>query len=734
MLKQLNIDYKSFFHGIGNSYSQIFFSNNKIFAIILVAVTFFDLYSGISGLLAVVSTNVLASIMGFRLENIKSGLYGFNSLLVGLALGVFYQPGFEYFLVLIFASAFTLFITIALEGVIGKYGLPYLSIPFLLVVWIIILASRTFETFEISERGVFALNEMYAIGGPNMVKIYEWFSDLDLPKALNIYFRSLGAIFFQYHLFTGIIIAIGLLIYSRISFVLSLIGFFSAYYFYQLVGADISELNYSYIGFNFILTAIAIGGFFIVPSWNSYLWVILLTPLISFTISSTNALFSIFQLSIYSLPFNLIVLLFLYILKFRERKYKSPELVLVQQFSPERNVYNRMNLRERFDDNAWVPVSLPFWGEWTVTQGYDGQHTHKEDWKHALDFEIKDEDGILYKGAGKELSDYYCFNKPILAPADGWIETIQDGIDDNKIGEVNLKQNWGNTIIIKHAEKLYSKISHLKKDVFKVSKGDFVRKGDILGYCGNSGRSPIPHIHFQMQNDPFIGSKTIEYPLAYYLSSAKNTINLKSYSIPDEGDLISNVSSIPLLSKALKFVPGQKLKFEVEDKDSGAREIVKWEVKADLYKNTFIESINTGAKAYFKVDEGILYFINFKGNRKSLLFNLYLGLYKSVFGFYQGLEINDNLPVNTFKAGFLSLIQDFVSPFTKIMSVNFKLSYSNYVEDFSNSRIKLNAKITTSFGNKIHPGKDIEFLFEKEKIHTISIKSETQNIEARWVR
>ncbi|MCK7534439.1 MAG: urea transporter [Marinilabiliales bacterium] len=123
------------------------------------------------------------------------------------------------------------------------------------------------------------MNEMYMLGG------YDHGQDLRVVQPVStcrsrssIYFRSLGAIFFQYHLFPGLLIAIGLLIYSRIAFTLSLLGFYAAYAFYQLVGADMTTLSYSYIGFNFILTAIAIGGFFIIPSWYSFLWVILLTP------------------------------------------------------------------------------------------------------------------------------------------------------------------------------------------------------------------------------------------------------------------------------------------------------------------------------------------------------------------------------------------------------------------------------------------------------------------------
>ena len=98
---------------------------------------------------------------------------------------------------------------------------------------------------------------------------------------MRIYFISLGAILFQYNLLSGIILSVGLLLFSRISFSLSLIGFYTAFLFYEVIGANISELSYSYIGFNYILTSIAVGGFFIIPSRRSYLWVILLIPIVA---------------------------------------------------------------------------------------------------------------------------------------------------------------------------------------------------------------------------------------------------------------------------------------------------------------------------------------------------------------------------------------------------------------------------------------------------------------------
>jgi urea transporter len=731
MLNRLKSIFPQFIDSVLNSYTQVFFSNNTVFAFILLAVSFIDLNAGISGLLAVIISNFVAYLMGFNQFNIKAGYYGFNTLLVGLGLGIYYQFNFEFLLILLFASILTLFITIMLEGIIGKYGLPYLSISFLFGIWMVTLASREFTALEISERGIFVTNELYGIGGPALVDIYNWFSNLNLHESIILYFKSLGAIFFQYHVFAGIVIAIGLLIYSRISFLLSLLGFFSAYLFYQFVGGNLYELSYSYIGFNFILTSIAIGGFFIIPSKHSFLWVILLTPLISITITSSMAIMNLFQLSIFSLPFNLIVIMFLYILKFRERFFLKPEIVVQQQFSPEKNLYSTLNNKERFLNFKYLPISLPFWGKWEVTQGHNGEITHQDSWAHALDFEITDEEGNSFKDLGIVKEDYFCYNKPLISPYDGWVEEIMDGIDDNEIGDINLDQNWGNTIVIKHSDSLFSKISHIKKESFKVKKGDFVKKGDIIAKCGNTGRSPQPHVHFQLQSTPFIGSETLDYPIGHYIETKDQKFELRSYSIPAKGDIISNIEKNQNLYHAFHFVPGQKLKFEYVNPENANTDFEVWEVHTDLYKNTYLHCTKTNSKAWFKNDGSIHYFTHFEGNKNTLLYYFYLAAYKVICGYYKNLRITDTYPIHILNNRGLMFLQDFVAPFYIFMKSEYTIDYIKMEDNLSDSIISLHSEAIFRRGISTKRKLNFELTIESNRISRFEIQDRNKMIQVR---
>ncbi|MFO7669194.1 MAG: urea transporter [Bacteroidales bacterium] len=721
-------DIKLFLKAIPNSYGQVFFSDQRMFAVILLVVTFFDLYAGLFGLLSVLVTNLAGFLLGFDKKTISRGVFGFNSLLVGLGLGIYFEPGYHLLLIIIMGAILTLLISVTLQGVIGKYALPYLSIPFLISIWIMTLATREFESLGISERGIYTFNDLYTIGGDPLVRIYEWWNRLHLPRSLRVYFISLGAILFQFNLLSGILLSIGLLLFSRISFTLSLIGFYTAFLFYDLIGANISELSYSYIGFNYILTSIAVGGFFIIPSKRSYLWVVILIPIVAMITISLSKVFAIFSLPIYSLPFNMVVLLFLYALKFRMKPSISLSEVLIQHNSPEKNLYAFHNDVVRFRQHGKVHIRLPFLGSWSVSQAHEGEHTHRDEFRHAWDFVITDTENKQYTGSGDLLTDYYCYDKPILAPAGGTVEFIMDRIADNVVGEVNLKENWGNTVIIKHDDHLYSSLSHLKEGSVKVKEGDPIKEGDVIGRCGNSGRSPYPHLHFQVQETPYIGSVTMEYPISYYIRHSKAGFSLKSFEYPGLNDLVSNIETTELLYNAFHFIPGKRYLFDVMM--NGVRSQSSWEVNTDPYNNAFIKCDQSGAMAYFINDGSLFYFTHFSGEKNCLLYYFFMAAFQVQQGFYQDLTITDRYPLNLIYNQPLLGLQDVIAPFRIFLHSDFQCRYDWIDSDMAPSEIRLVSSARNSFAGKALRSFSFTLLIHQKGIHKLTVVSKNLHLEA----
>jgi murein DD-endopeptidase MepM/ murein hydrolase activator NlpD len=151
-----------------------------------------------------------------------------------------------------------------------------------------------------------------------------------------------------------------------------------------------------------------------------------------------------------------------------------------------------------------TPLILPFKGEWTVFWGGNTKelnyHVQSKAQKNAFDFVIKDEEGKSFKTDGKTNEDYYALGKEVIAPCDGDIVLVVDGIKDNKPGELNPMYAPGNSVILKTENNEYLFFAHFKQHTIKVKQGQKVKQGELLGLCGNSGNSSEPHIHFHIQN------------------------------------------------------------------------------------------------------------------------------------------------------------------------------------------------------------------------------------------
>ena len=716
-----------------NSYSVIFFFNNKLFALTLLAVSFFNFYAGLSGIIAVLIAVIIANFLGFDKEQLKKGLFSFNALLTGIGMGTFFDPGLVFFTLLALASLLTLILSVTLGGWLNKYGLPVLSIPFVITFWFIVLPSSQFENLGLTQRNIYWMNEMYSMGGNQLVQFFQSINSLPTHNLVDIYLRSMSSIIFQDNLITGSLIALALLINSRIGFSLSVIGFLSAYYFAHFTGSAEASITYYNIGANYIMVAIALGGFFVIPSRYSYLWTILLVPLTTLVLLFFSKLFGFIQLPVFSLPFSFVVILFVYFLQMRTKPNRF-FLTPVQYYSPEINLYTFNNNTDRNAHFQYFPIYLPFWGEWTVSQGQDDEEfTHRGDWGKAFDFVIKDDELKTFKTNGLLCEDFYCFNKPVLSPADGYVEEIYDHIDDNEIGEINTVDNWGNTIVIRHLSGLYTQMSHLKKGTFNVSKGDFVQRGDLLAHCGNSGRSPEPHLHIQVQTSPLLGSKTIDYPIAYFYQNNNSKPELLQFSRPTKGMIVSGVMDNFMLKNAFDIMPNSSLKYKYTS-ENGIELIEKWDAYTDAYNQKYLYCKETDSTAYY-VNNGLMfYFTAFYGNKKSLLYYFYLSAYKVFLGGTANLEISDVMSLNVVEHKKTNRwLHDFIAPFYSYMHVDYTSKVNENANSLDMNSLLLQSEIKVRNSRTIKQESRSTFTLNHNSISEFSYANAKTEIKATCV-
>jgi murein DD-endopeptidase MepM/ murein hydrolase activator NlpD len=397
-------------------------------------------------------------------------------------------------------------------------------------------------------------------------------------------------------------------------------------------------------------------------------------------------------------------------------------------------VYKFQNINERFSNIFPIKFQLPVMGKWFVSQGYQGNITHKGTYDKAIDFVIT-EDGTekTFQKDGIYLEDYYCYGKPVLAPAAGYISTIIDYIEDNQIRNVNLEKNWGNSIVIWHAEGVYSQLSHLKSESIKVQVGDYVKAGDIIALCGSSGRSPEPHLHYQVQQIANIGGSTLNYPFAYFIEHNHEKRSFKSYQVPSEKSVVENVLTNKMLSAAFYFIPGKKIKFK--SKTASQEEIIEsWEVFTDSFNRSYVYCYRTGSLAYFVNDGTVFYFTDFEGDKESLLFYFYLGCYNILLAYYQDLEIEDSIPSDVFHYKLLQPIQDLVAPFFTFVKANYHLQYCFIDDVFNSNRIELKSSIETHTQQKIWRETTFNILITDGKIASFTCTDRNKPIiTATWL-
>jgi hypothetical protein len=261
----------------------------------------------------------------------------------------------------------------------------------------------------------------------------------------------------------------------------------------------------------------------------------------------------------------------------------------------------------------------------------------------------------------------------------------------------------------------------LKPGSIKVKAGAQVKEGEIIAMCGNSGRSPYPHLHFQLQETPDIGSPTLLYPFSYYILKKSEEWGLCQFEIPETNNRISNIEINDLLHNAFNLVPGKKLSLETTINDEKVHD--EWEIKTDEYNNTFIKSHMHGSKIYFTNDGNLLYFKHFEGKRNTILYYFFIAAFKIQLGYYQDLALTDQFPVNLIFRRIILFFQDFLAPFRMFLLSTYRVKYDYIDNEMSPSKITLMSSATNSVFGKTIRNYSFSIEINEQGIHQFEVNT-----------
>ena len=143
----------------------------------------------------------------------------------------------------------------------------------------------------------------------------------------------------------------------------------------------------------------------------------------------------------------------------------------------------------------------------------NSHHRQTTSQEFGYDLCLIDKNDKLYTKKGIYNSDFPTFGKFVLAPANGQVVKVYDGMPDNpragQVPEISDARilKWGlehavagNLVVIKHKNNEYSFLAHFALNSIKVKVGQKVKAGDQIGKLGNSGNSLGPHLHYHLMD------------------------------------------------------------------------------------------------------------------------------------------------------------------------------------------------------------------------------------------
>jgi urea transporter len=617
-------------------YGQILFSRNPLVGALVASAIAITPKLLLLTLLAVAVAGLGSWLFGLGTQVVREGGPGCIAVLTALALALFAPGGGSPVVLVLLGAIFSVLFLASFTAMFSSLSLPTHALPFVASTWVVHLAAR-----------------LLPAGAPFSDFLAPWAflpgwvhaaSILDLPAVLA----------FQHGALAGVLILLGLAVHSRISLLLALLGAAVAVFTQRWLRSGLPpSLVDMTAAFNAMLAAMAIGGVWFVPQPSAIGLAAVAALMASVTSYALFAVLAPFGLPVISLPFVVTVLLLLTAARMRQHDRRPRSTIPSSR--PEQSLAAFLVHLRRFGNLPWLPFRLPFRGEWFVSQGHDGRHTHKGLWRHGLDFQGVAAGGRPFQGEGKELRDFTCYGLPVVAAGSGTVALVEDGIPDNRIGEINPQDNWGNAVVISHGPALFSVYAHLQPKSLRVKVGDVVTPGMEIGRCGNSGRSPTPHLHFQIQRSKHLGGPTIAFEFGDVILRRDDVWELGTHLVPDEGSTVRPVQREDSLARALTFVPGAT--YELQANPGHRQELA--QVEIDLRGRRYLRS--PLGKLYFDAYDSALVLTGYAGAPSSLLRFLLLSAARVPFDSAAELTWTDSLPRRLLLPGILRGIADLSS-------------------------------------------------------------------------
>ncbi|MFN4038647.1 MAG: M23 family metallopeptidase [Erythrobacter sp.] len=112
----------------------------------------------------------------------------------------------------------------------------------------------------------------------------------------------------------------------------------------------------------------------------------------------------------------------------------------------------------------------------------------------------------------------------LAAPTGTPVYATADGV----VSRADWYSTYGLYISLEHGASLQTRYAHLSR--LAVAAGDVVKKGDLIGYVGSTGRSTGPHLHYEVRVDGVAVN-----PIPYMMADERRFAAIESSELTGSG-------------------------------------------------------------------------------------------------------------------------------------------------------------------------------------------------------
>eukprot|EP00026_Physarum_polycephalum_P006079 Phypoly_transcript_06120.p1 GENE.Phypoly_transcript_06120~~Phypoly_transcript_06120.p1 ORF type:complete len:546 (+),score=77.49 Phypoly_transcript_06120:117-1754(+) len=287
---------------------QVIFCNNSITGLFILGAIFLGApWIGTCATIGLVASTSTALLLSFNKGAIRAGLFGYNGVLVGAALGTFLGNGTwsgSTVVAILIMSMFSTFISAAIGTINSTWKVPAFTLPFNLSAIIFMLGVYHFLHYAMLPdiQGGFSLSH----GVETNSQVWR----AQLPLAV---LRGVSQVWLINNEYSGIVILVGMAFCSPISSAFALVGSAVGLVSAVALGVDAQEIFAGLWGYNAVLGCVAMGGVFYILSVKVAFLALMCGILCTILLGTFKGLFATLGMPAFTFPFCLGTIVFILI-------------------------------------------------------------------------------------------------------------------------------------------------------------------------------------------------------------------------------------------------------------------------------------------------------------------------------------------------------------------------------------------------------------------------------------